>query len=142
MARRTREVTITDEGRDQGKVFFLTEMPAMQADRWSMRALMAIAHTGITIPEEVFSMGMAGIMALGIHSLVRLSASELLPLLDEIHDSCVAHIPDPAKPMVKLGKPGGAGPLPDNTIEEVKTYMTLRKELLSLHTGFSPPDVR
>jgi hypothetical protein len=143
MARHTKEVVITDEGRDKGKIFFLTEMPAMQADRWSMRALLAMARSGVNVPDEIFSMGMAGLMALGVRSLVGLSASDLLPLLDEIHAACVSHVPDPAKPMVRLGaSPGCTGPLPDNAIEEVKTFMTLRKELLTLHTGFSTPDAR
>jgi hypothetical protein len=141
MARRTKEVVITDEGRDQGKVFLLTEMPAMQADRWALRAMLAIAHSGVNVPEELLGMGMAGWMALGVRSMIGISAVELIPLLDEIHAACVSHVPDPKKPAIRLGA-GGVGPIPPEAIEEVKTFMTLRKELLSLHTGFSPPDVR
>ena len=42
MARKTKIVTIAAEGRDYGKSYLLTEMPALKAEKWATRAMMAL----------------------------------------------------------------------------------------------------
>ena len=52
MARKTKRVTITAEGRDKGKTFLITELPADQAERWAIRALLALIQSGAVISED------------------------------------------------------------------------------------------
>jgi hypothetical protein len=129
--RKTSHITIQDEGRDKGKVFVLTEKSAIEADKWGIRALLALSKSGVPIPPEFMEMGIIGVLAVGIHRLAGVSFGDLEPLLDEML-TCVQVIPTPERPDIvrKL--------LPDD-IEEVKTLQTLRMEVFRLHTGFSPP---
>ncbi|CCE07598.1 conserved hypothetical protein [Bradyrhizobium sp. STM 3843] len=129
--RKTSNITIQDEGRDKDKVFVLTEKPAIEADKWGIRALLALSKSGVPIPPEFMEMGIIGVLAVGVHRLAGVSFTDLEPLLDEML-TCVQIMPTPERPDIirKL--------LPDD-IEEVKTLQTLRMEVFRLHTGFSPP---
>jgi hypothetical protein len=129
--RKTINITIQDEGRDKGKVFVLTEKPAIQADKWGIRALLALSKSGVPIPQEFMEMGIIGVLAVGIHRLAGVSFADLEPLLDEML-TCVEIMPTPARPDVIRAL------LPDD-IEEVKTLQILRMEVFRLHTGFSLP---
>lgn len=128
MARKTQTVTIQDKGRDEGKVFVLTEMPASQAERWAVRAFLAMAHAGLEIPEDIANMGMAGIAAFGLRALGGISYAEAEPLLDEMF-TCIQHIPDPARPDI-------VRKVIESDIEEVSTRFFLRKEVFGLHVNF------
>ena len=131
MARRTKIFTVVSEdpeNRDKGKNFLLTEMSAVQAEKWAARALLALLKSGIELPENAASAGLAGVAAVGIKAFGAIPWDLAEPLLDEMM-SCVRFIP-PAKnvePMLLL---------PD-MIEEVTTLLAIRKELLELHLGFS-----
>jgi hypothetical protein len=129
--RKTKDVTIAAEGRDTGKIFRLTEMPAAQAEAWAIRAFLAMASSGIDIPEEIGQAGMAGIAQFGIKAMAGVTWELAKPLMDEMFE-CVQVVPDKSKPKVARG-------LVDTDIEEVKTRLTLRKEILALHTGFFSP---
>ncbi len=133
MARRTKIVVIDAEGRDQGRNYIIKEMPSRQAEEWAVRALMALIKAGIEIPDEAAQMGIAGLAQVGFPALTSIKWPDLKPLLDEMMD-CVSFIPDPRKPMVIRH------PLNDDDAEEVKTLITLRKEVLELHLGFSLSD--
>jgi len=145
MSRRTKVVTITDEGRDKGKSFVITEMPADQGEWWAFRALIALGNSGASLPEGALDSAMAGLATMeaskgwasalfvaGLKMLPGVKASELKPLLDEMF-GCVQYRP-----------PGGKG-LPDQSIndgpysqvEEIATRLKLRAEVLELHLGFS-----
>jgi hypothetical protein len=129
--RKTKNVTIDAEGRDKGKVFVLTEKSAIEADKWGIRAMLALSKSGVPIPQEFMEMGIIGVLAVGIHRLAGASFADLEPLLDEML-TCVQIMPTPERPDV-IRK------LLSDDIEEVKTLSTLRKEVFALHTGFSPP---
>ena len=58
MARSTVNYSVKDEGRDFGKVFVLTEMPASRAESWAMRSLLALMASGVEVPEGFDRMGM------------------------------------------------------------------------------------
>jgi hypothetical protein len=124
-------VTITDEGRDLGKVYQLTEAPAIQADKWGVRAMLALNRNGAQIPDEIMKLGLIGVLVVGVHKLRGVLWEDLEPLLDEMM-GCVKIVPTPASPNVvrKL--------MPED-IEEISTLATLRKEVFSLHVGFTPP---
>ena len=129
--RKTTNVTIPDKGRDKGKVFVITEKSAIEADKWGIRALLALSKSGVPIPPEFMEMGIIGVLAVGIHRLAGVSFGDLEPLLDEML-TCVEIVPTPGRPDV-IRK------LMTDDIEEVKTLQTLRMEVFRLHTGFSPP---
>lgn len=131
MARRTEDVVIDTEGRDKGKLFRLTEMPADQAEWWAMRAWMALSKAGVVIGEAEAEQGMWAVASAGLPALARISPLEAKPLLDEMWQ-CVKFIPDPSHPLV-----GQRTPMSQD-IEEVSTLMQLRLKILQLHIGFSP----
>lgn len=127
--RRSLRVTIEDDGRDKGKVFVLTEMPASQAEDWAIRAFLALAHSGVELPENLEGAGMAGIAMLGFQALSGVKYEELKPLLAEMF-SCVRIQPDP-------NNSGIVRDLIEEDIEDVGTRLTLRQKVFELHTGFS-----
>jgi hypothetical protein len=126
-------VTIVDQGRDFGKVFQLTEAPAIQADKWGIRAMLALNRNGAQIPDEIMKLGLVGVLVVGVHKLRGVLWEDLEPLLDEMM-GCIKIVPTPDKPNVVRG-------LVANDIEEISTLATLRKEVFSLHTGFTAPVV-
>ncbi len=134
MARREETVTITREGRDQGKTFTLREMPAAQAEEWFMRAMMLLARSGAEVPADLFQQGAMGFAAIGIGAaltgLGKAPWAEVKPLLDEMM-RCVVAIQSPA------GVPIMAHAQVMAQIEEVATLIQLREDVLSLHLGFS-----
>lgn len=128
MARKT--ATITDfTGRDAGKVFVITEMSAFAAEKWAARALLALARSGLDVPEDVASEGMAGIARFGFGAIAGAKFEEIAPLLDEMFE-CVKIMPDPKHPdfsRVVL----------EEDVEEIATLLKLRGEALKLHVDFS-----
>jgi hypothetical protein len=127
--RKTVIVTIDAAGRDAGKVFLLREMPASQAEKWAARAFLAMARSGIDIPDDVASAGLAGIAAVGLKAIGGLGFAEAEPLMDEMF-ACVQIVPDPARPGVVRA-------LVEDDIEEIATRLRLRKEVFGLHVDFS-----
>lgn len=136
---RTKEVTIDAEkgGRDAGKTYLLTEMPAIQADKWAMRFLNALLASGISIPDDAVGAGLAGLasvaskMGEAFGTFRGLNMDAIEPLLDQLLD-CVQFKASGGS-LRKLMHSAG-------DIQEVKTIWTLRRELLELHLGFSLAD--
>lgn len=128
MARKTANYRVPTEGRDQGKLFVITEMSSAQAEAWATRALLALIGSNTDIPENVGELGMAGLAELGLRSLASLKWEVAAPLLEEMLQ-CVQFIPDPNKTHI-------ARPLIDDDIEEVATRLALRREWWNLHMGF------
>lgn len=126
--REVKDVTITEEGRDKGKIFRITEMSASAAEEWAARALLAVTKSGLDIGDAAGT-GMAGIAVLGLQSFYRLGFEDIKPLMDEMF-KCIAIVPD-TKNLVF------ARPLIEEDIQEVKTRIRLRAEVFTLHTGFS-----
>lgn len=131
--RKTKTVTIRStpgrDNRDAGKTFLLTEMSAVRIEKWSQRALLALANSGLDIPPEVLRMGAGAVVAAGMRALLGVSFAEAEPLLDEMLDS-VQIVPDAKRPEVLR-------PFDAEDIEEVSTLLTLRSEVIELHVGFS-----
>lgn len=140
MARRTRVFTVTAEGRDKGKKFLITEMPADKAERWALRAAFAIVNGGVQAPDGILDSGMAGIASMAhvavwsLRSLQGLSYQAAGPLLDELMD-CVQVLPDvegvPPQPLY-----GGQ----NCQVEEVRTLLQLKVEAFQVHVDFSLAD--
>jgi hypothetical protein len=129
MARKVLTYTVTDEGRDLGKAFVLTEMSATQAERWGMRAMMALLKGDVELPEDAISGGLQALAAAGFKAFGKIDYADAAPLLDEMM-TCVTFMPDPARPQVVRR-------LMDDDIEEVVTRLRLRAEIFKLHVSFS-----
>ena len=133
MARKTKTYIETG-GRDKGKNFLLTEMPATKAEDWAMRAMLALGSANVEIPVGAFQLGMAALAEIGFMKMFAVSPNLLRPLLAELME-CVEFIPNPQKPQIKVGYPEL-----ETQVEEVRTLLTLKWEVLSLHMDFSLPD--
>jgi hypothetical protein len=127
-------VALGDGNRDNGRQFKLTEMPAAQAEKWAIRATVALAHSGVDIPEEMLGAGWAALAYGALQALHNVKYEDLVPLLDEMMQCIQAVIPPPAD---NPSLPPQIRSLVDSDIEEVATRFWLRAELFSLHAGFS-----
>lgn len=127
MARKVKEVIISgdSDNRDDGKKFEITEMPAMQAEKWGVRACAALLRSGVNVPDDVVRRGIAGIAIVGLKGLMGLTFAEAEPLMDEMW-GCVKIV----EPLVTRAPT-------DDDIEEVTTILMLRSEVIELHLGFS-----
>jgi hypothetical protein len=133
MARKIQRVVISAEGRDKGKTFVLTEMPADQAERWAIRAVLALAQSGAQVSDDALHAGLAGLAAMGVQALAGVRWEQLEPLLDEMF-GCVRYEHKPGQPHQEIM--GGI----NSQIEEVATRMSIRFALWELHLGFSLPE--
>lgn len=134
MARKELMLTIDTPGRDVNKTFYIREMSATKAERWATRALLALLKSGVEVPEDIASAGLAGVAAMGLRAFGGIDFADAEPLLAEMM-SCAQIVPDISRPQVKRA-------LIEDDIEEVTTLLRLREEVLSLHTGFSLRDFR
>ena len=135
--RKTEIVTIPLEGRDKGKSFLITEMGAVQAERWATRALLAMGRSGVEVPDEMRGAGMAAIAIYGLRALARLAYEDAQPLLDEML-RCVKFVPNTGANFARdllITEDGES-----DDIEEVQTLLYLRSKVFELHTGFSLAD--
>lgn len=128
MARLVSNYTVTKEGRDFGKTFVITEMPASRSESWATRALLALMAGGIDLPEGFERMGMAGMAEVGIKALTGLKWEVAEPLLAEMFD-CIQIMPDKSKPSIVRN-------LIEEDIEEIVTRFDLRMEVWNIHAGF------
>lgn len=135
--RKTKIVTIENEGRDKGKSFLILEKSAWDQERWAMRLLLALGKAGVDIPDEALTAGVAGIMAAGLSSIARLSPVDAEPLMEDMME-CVSMVPDVTKrdPM-NPENPFSRPLVRDGDIEELGTLIRLRAEVAELHVGFS-----
>ena len=139
--RKHKVVTIEAEGRDKGKSFLILEKSAFDAERWAIRALLALSKAGVEVPDEAMQAGALGILAMGLDAFRMMDFEDAEPLLEEML-ACVHFVPNPAdkdpmtgRPMTRsLMQPTEAN---DGDIEEVSTLLKLRGEALELHLGFS-----
>lgn len=132
MTLKTLDIIIDDEGRDKGKRFRITELPAMQGAKWAMRALFALGNAGIEVPAELAGRGMASIAYFGAQVLQKMRAEDAEPLLDEMM-GCVQILPDPRHPtVIRPLIMNGTG----DDIEEMATIFRLQKDAIGLHLDF------
>jgi hypothetical protein len=128
MARRTKVVTIdAEDGRDHGKTFLITEMPADAAEWWSIRALQGILGANPDVDIDIFSAPLSKIAGFAFVGLARIPAEQLKPLMDEMKGCVSVLLPD--------GKTTRA--LLPNDVEDFMTWVELRKEVFEVLTGFS-----
>lgn len=115
MSLKTKTIVI-EKGRDQGATFLITEMPVVKADKWAMKALLAMAGAGINVPDV--SEGMVGIARTTFAALQSIPEEKAIPLLDELLE-CVQIVPEggTARPLN----------LDFNDVQDFSTLWRLRK---------------
>lgn len=128
-----RIITI-ETGRDAGKVFKVTEMPASRLEKWAARALLAVFSGDVPVDVAQLARGsnaaaLAGSVLSGLGSL---RWKDVEPLYDELL-TCVARVPDPGRPdtVVQL-VPANV----DTHVQDVTTLWRLRAEALELCFDF------
>lgn len=123
------------KGRDHGKVFVLTEMPATEAEPWATKAALLLAKAaGTELPDD--AQGVAALASLDtkqLPSLVKLKVAQALqdPSLDAWWN-CVQYQHDPQQMPQKIIHGDGC------QIEDISTISFLRAKVLELHTSFFP----
>lgn len=127
--------------RDAGKTFVITEMPAAQAEKWALRAFLALKGSEERIPDGIQGLGMVGVAIIGLNVFLQadIDFSKIEPLLDEMM-TCVQIVRDPGAADHASGLPVATSLVSPDDIEEVATRAWLRSEVLRVHTGFSPAD--
>jgi len=124
--RRNVPITIEDEGRDKGKRFIITEMPATQADAWVTQAQYLIEKASLEfagLPDDHAVLALARIRALKDQSLEG--------WWDCVRFQHPEHPNNPPQAIVH-----GA----NCQIEEVRTVNRLLMATYELHTGFFSPE--
>jgi len=116
--------------RDNGKTFVITEMDAYAGQDWALRALLAMAGSGIPMPEGALSSGWEGLAPYGFAALLQAPYGALKPLLDDLLAQA-KYEHKPGQPLQEI-KPG-----PNCCVEEIATFLTLYKTVFGLHAGFS-----
>ena len=138
--RKSAKIRIGAEGkRDEGKLFLVTEMSAVAAERWGRRAFQALAKSGLDVPDEIANGGLAQIASFGFRAIAAASTDEVDWLMEQLM-GCVEFVPDPTKPEIKRGGVGQA--LFDSDIEEYATRLRLQAEAFEISLGFSMAAVR
>lgn len=112
-----------ESGRDAGKVFKITEMPATQAERWATRALGVLGRSGMSIT----SLGVIPMEQI-LEECLKAKPEEVEPLMDELL-ACASYNQDGTSIVMK-------GSMIDSVIEELTTIMRLKMEALKLTLSF------
>jgi len=129
--RKTREITITNkDSRDFGKSFLITEMPALQAERWARHGLAAFVR-GADMPDDLENAGMAAWASLAIRAIGNMPEEAADRMWDQLL-ACVKIKVD----AMPAGRPLILDQEDGNDIEEPTTIAKLRMEAFDLHTGF------
>lgn len=127
MARRTKIVVIDDKkSRDDGKRFMVTEMDAESAEWWAIRVLQGLLGSNPDVDTDVFSAPLSKIAGLAFVGLAKMPADQLKPLMDEMKPCISVLLPDNKTTR----------PVLSSDIEDIGTWLELRKEVFGVLTGF------
>ena len=124
MARKEITYTVSDEGRDKGKKFLITEMSARKAEEFALRAFSSAVACGIKNDKTDPSQGMLALAKIGYALIVTMPYEYSQPLLDQLM-SCV-----------KIQEQHITRDVLEVDVEEVATYLKLKKAAYDLHVSF------
>lgn len=132
MARKT--ITITIKDRDKDLAFQLTEMPAMKAEKWKIRAIMLLLSSDIEMPqgasiEEGINQFMAGGAEKLFKALSKVDVDKAINLFDDMLYSCVQLSTQGVNTQLNEA-------IIDSNVEDSSTLTKLRFECLKLHFDF------
>lgn len=112
-------------GRDSDRVYRITEMSALKAEKWALRALWGIAGAGVEIPDNISKTPFARLIEIGLTAIANIPFQLAEPLLDEML-TCVSVVMPGGKARARIA----------DDFEEPMTILNLRKEVLDLHLSF------
>lgn len=124
MARKTCRITIDADGRDKGKTFVLTELPALDIERWTVRLVLALGKNGVNLPDVQADSGFAGIAGVLWVLIAQISPDEAEALLATMLQN------------LKIDEGKITRELVDGDIEEAETLLRIRLAWVDLHSGF------
>lgn len=113
---------VIEAGRDKGKMFKITEMPAVKMDKWATKALLLLGKSG-----SAFNLAQINLEEL-LSKLSSANYEGVEPLLEELL-SCVSFEKDGVS-MVMTSS------IADSIVEDWTTLFRLRIEALKLNLGF------
>ncbi len=135
MARREVDYTVTDEGRDKGKTYHLTEMSCVQAEKWAIRTMRAMLLAGIPVSAEMIAGGIGSLANVNPALILNIDLDEVFALGEELMQ-CVSIKPDPMHPgLIRKN-----AQMVESDIEEIRTRLNLKLAVYRLIVGFSPAD--
>jgi hypothetical protein len=115
-------------GRDKGKKFKITEMNAFDAFDWGTRALLAMAKSGVDIPDNIIEQGMAGVAVVALRTVGGLEFMVLKDLRNQLISCLTIYTGQGTHTRALVGQ---------DDIEEPQTIYELCKAVLEHHLGFS-----
>ncbi|RUT26846.1 hypothetical protein C0V97_03975 [Asaia sp. W19] len=127
MALRETTYTIPD-GEDAGKVFVITRMPAMQADRWARHLVKALTRAGMALPPDAMEIGLSG--------LGGMAQAMFGQLEDEAADKALDALMATVKIQRDPNNPASRGQIIDADLEDPETLPRLQAEAFRMHLGF------
>lgn len=122
-------IDVAGVGRDEARVYRITEMSAFKVEKWAIRALWVIASKGVDLPEVFDNAPFAEFVKVGLSALFKVDYSDAEPLLDEMM-TCVSLVTQAGvRPLIMA-----------DDFEDLRTIIKLRKEVFALHTDFFTQD--
>jgi hypothetical protein len=130
---KTKIVTI-EKGRDKGKSFKITEMPAIQADEWAHHLLEQATLSGVDLKNvnilNLDTKSMAGMIEIGaaiITIIGRIPREESRALKFDLLDRCVQIIPKAGEPRMCMW---------DQEIKDFENFTILAAHAVGIHINF------
>ncbi|CAH5458195.1 TPA: hypothetical protein N0X70_001580 [Enterobacter roggenkampii] len=129
MARKEIPYVVTDENRDKGKEFIITEMSAWDAEELAQDLFRSMGETNFTgIPPDVTTMGCAGLATIGINVLSAASPEVARTLRDRLMATVQIVITHDGGRQIREVKP--------IDFEEVSTIRTLLDKVFKVNFEF------
>ena len=130
-----KQKTVTiEKGRDKGKTFLITEMPAIQADEWAHRLVEQAAKSGIDLKNtDVLNLdtgSMAGMIEIGsavFVTLGRIDYQTSRELKFDILNRCVQIVPTGGEPRMCMW---------DQEIKDMQNFTILAAHAIGIHVDF------
>lgn len=127
--------TVTlENGRDKGKVFEITEMPAIQADEWAHRLIEQAANSGVDLKNvdvlEMNTQSMQGMVEIGVAVftiLGRMNYQISREMKFDLLDRCVRIVPTGGQPRECLW---------NDELKEFASYTILAAHAIGIHIDF------
>ncbi len=121
------KVWVSPYGRDKGITFHIKEMTCFKAEFWAFRVLRKLINHDAGVLQSNEREGVIGMLKIGLLAFSYLTPEDAKELMDEML-TCVKVIPDK--------KTNFKRDLIEEDIQEVVTLISLRSEIIKLHTDF------
>lgn len=125
MARKKATIVIQDEGRDKGKHFEITEMSAVQGEKFAVRVIQALIAGGVDI--DISNASAATLASIGFAAFSKIPMQDIEELSEQLM-ACVKW-QNPTNHSITRN-------IIEEDIEEISTLLTLKREAFMLNFGF------